>query len=236
MGLVPFSILREEIVSSNRAKRWWRPTWPGLLPIVSVATLWTAVQIGGWLVSLIPTETGLGIKIPIWVLGLAVALIYPLAQAVVLIYRMNLRALTREAWSRVRPAIRPNIAVGTRLFALMLMFATPYIFWSYSSELAMVVPQWHEEQGTTMPSVVLGVMSLGFWYDRYASIIGLYLPWGVLATFLTGRLVWLAGAGREAALAEEVLAESLRRAEDGGRASGRSPADRDPTESGVWGR
>jgi hypothetical protein len=89
MGLVPFSILRAEIVSSNRAKRWWRPTWPGLLPIVSVATLWTAVQIGGWLVSLIPTEMGLGIKIPIWVLGLAVALIYPLAQAVVLIYRMN---------------------------------------------------------------------------------------------------------------------------------------------------
>ena len=199
--LAPLSILRGSVMSSGRAKGWWKPTWPGWAPLLSAGFLlgfmWATFEL------LIAIPESVLIVTPdsvrAWLFGLAVVWflalfwVLPSALAAVLVFQLGpaeaLASTRRLTWR----ALGPLVSLNAWLVFLMVMFAIPArLLWFFRVEHLVLIGLWLSESEVLPPMAFKVLATLTSFAARYSLVVLLPVIW-LSFPFVLGRLVWLIG-------------------------------------------
>jgi hypothetical protein len=195
--IAPFAILRSEVLSSPRGRRWWRPRWPGWGPVATLLVL----EVAFWLLGIVLYFSN---DSPAWYLLLAV-LFVPIeryqaaAEAAVLIFRIG----PRQAGATLGAAMRwrflgPVLAHQARLLPIAVAALALFAFFQYIG--LTIVPdhaQDYASRGADLPAVIRFAIDFFTYLGRHGGWI-LWGPLVVADSLIVGRLVWLMSAsGRE---------------------------------------
>ncbi len=126
---IPILACREDIAKRSHAPRWWRPTWPGWVPVLIVLGIEALDHIPDWLLSLIDADSGVPPRIVVTAIVFQIAMgillfVGPLVQCAVL---MRLDGSLLGHWIRFFrwSTLGPWIALHGWWITAALVFAPP---------------------------------------------------------------------------------------------------------------